>query len=82
MQDVEETGERYSLEGARVYLHVTRKGDERIVHLDIDHPDLNDFLPPKEASYAGGREGGVFVGLRTKQMERAEEWLRGRTPDG
>lgn len=77
----ETDGERYTLEGARVYLHVTQEGGERIVHLDVDHPDLNQILAPKEASYAGGREGGLFVGFRPAQLERAESYLKSRTPD-
>lgn len=77
----EAKGERYTLEEARVYLHVVQVGTERIVHLDIDHPDLNEILPPKEACYAGGRDGGIFVGLRAPQVERAEQYLRDRVPD-
>jgi len=77
----EEDGQRFTLEGARVYLHVVQHGSERIVHLDVDHPDLNHILQPKEASYVGGKEGGLYIGLRSKQVERAEDYLRDRVPD-
>ena len=76
----EDEGERFELEGARVFLHVTYHGDERVVHLDIDHPDLNAIVLPREASYVGGREGGIYVGLRPQQLERAETYLKGRAP--
>ena len=76
----ETEGERYVLEGARVSLHVTEENGERFIHLDVDHPDLNNIVLPKEASYVGGKEGGIYVGLRAKQVERAEEYLRGRAP--
>jgi hypothetical protein len=77
----ESEGERYVYEGARVYLHVVYHGDERVVHIDVDHPDLNEILQPKEASYAGGKEGGVYIGLRSKQVERAESYLKDRVPE-
>lgn len=80
-QEYEEAGERYTLEGARVYLHVTYNGDERILHLDVDHPDLNELIRPKEASYAGGRDGGVYIGFRSQQLERAESYLKGKDAD-
>jgi hypothetical protein len=77
----EAEGERYTLEGARVYLHVTHHEGERVIHLDVDHPDINEFLLPKEASYAGGREGGLYVGFRPAQLERAETYVQAREPD-
>lgn len=74
----EDEGERYVLEGARVYVHVTFHGDERVVHVDVDHPDLNAIFLPRESSYVGGRDGGIFVGLRPAQAERAEAYLKQR----
>ena len=78
----EEEGERYELAGARVFVHVTRHGDERIIHLDVDHEDLGGLIPLRESTYAGGRDGGIYVGLRPNQVSRAEDFLRGRTPAG
>lgn len=77
----ESGGTRYTLEGARVYLHITGEGSDRFVHLDVDHPDLNDIIQPREPSYVGGREGGIYIGFRPHQEERAEAYLRERSPD-
>lgn len=73
-------GPRYELVGARVFIHASEQGGERLLHLDIDHPDLNKIIPPREASYVGGREGGVFIGLRPSQSERAESYLKALVP--
>lgn len=77
----EDEGERYPLEGARVYLHVVYHGTERVVHLDVDHPDINQFLQPKEATYVGGKTGGLYIGLRSQQTERAETFLKDLVPE-
>lgn len=72
----ETQGDRYDLVGARVYLHVTVQDGERILHLDVDHPDVNRFLLPRESTYVGGKEGGFYVGLRPQQAERAEAFIK------
>lgn len=77
----EEAGERVVLEGALVYVHVVKHAasGETLIHIDVEHPDLNDIIIAKESSYVGGKEGGVFIGLRPQQAKRAEEYLQGRT---
>ncbi|MBI2077915.1 MAG: hypothetical protein HYT80_06030 [Euryarchaeota archaeon] len=76
----EEEGQRVVLEGAVVYLHVVEKtaGGESYIHIDIDHPDLNDIIVPRESTYAGGKKGGLFVGLRMQQAQRAQEYAQAR----
>lgn len=76
----EEKGERYVLEGAVVYVHMVRRseGGESLVHIDVEHPEINDIILAKEASYVGGKEGGLFIGLRPTQAKRAEDFLQGR----
>lgn len=76
----EEEGERYVLEGAVVYVHVVKHsgGGESLIHIDVEHPDLNEIILAKESSYVGGKAGGIFVGLRPVQAKRAEEFMQGR----
>jgi hypothetical protein len=80
MAGAEEGGKRYVLEGAVVYLHVVQRSGsgESLVHIDVEHPDLNEIIVPKESSYVGGKDGGLFIGLRLDQAKRAEDFLQGR----
>ena len=63
------------LKGAKVYLH---EKDEfaRVVHIDIEHPDINKIIKPGEASFAAGKEGGCFIGLKKEMIKRAETFLK------
>ena len=62
------------LKGARVYIH---EKDEfaRVVHIDIEHPDINKIIKPGEATYAAGKLGGCFIGLKKEMIKRAEKIL-------
>lgn len=66
------------LKGAKVYLHQKGKSMARITHIDIEHPDLNKIIKPKEATYAAGKEGGCFIGLKKEMLKRAERFLKKR----
>ena len=39
------------LEDAEVYIHVKGWTLARVTHLDIEHPDLNNYIPPKITGY-------------------------------
>ena len=41
---------KYELKGAKVYLHEQGKSNARITHIDIEHPDINKIIKPKEAT--------------------------------
>lgn len=66
------------LEGAKVYVH---KKDEQtrsnVIHIDIEHPDLNEIIKPDENTFCGGKNGGVFIGLKDEMQDRAEEYVGG-----
>lgn len=64
------------LEGATVYVH--RKDESsgaNVTHIDVEHPDLNEIIRPDENTFVGGKEGGVFIGLKETMIERAEEFI-------
>ena len=42
----------------------------RITHIDAEHPDLNKIIKPEEASYAAGKPGRFFVGLKKDMIKR------------
>jgi len=70
------TGEaegKYLLKGAKVYVHEKGKAGARITHIDIEHPLLNEIIKPNEATYAAGKEGGCFIGLKKEMLKRAEK---------
>ncbi len=58
---------------ADVYLHLKGKSGATITHLDIELSELNKIIKPGENSYVGGKEGGVFLGLKKEMIKRAEE---------
>ncbi|MBS3080216.1 hypothetical protein J4221_01985 [Candidatus Pacearchaeota archaeon] len=62
---------------ANVYIHEKGKSLARITHIDIELPELNTIIKPKEATYVQGKEGGVFIGLKKEMIKRAEKELRG-----
>jgi len=67
---------KYELKGAKVYLHEQGKSNARITHIDIEHPEINKIIKPKEATYCAGKEGGCFIGLKKEMLERAKRLLR------
>ena len=60
------------LKGAKVYIHYK---DEyaKVVHIDVEHPDLNKIIKPKEATYCAGKKGGFFVGLKKVMQDRVKK---------
>jgi len=62
---------------ARVYIHkrdpATRS---KIPHIDIESPVLSEIIRPKEATFASGKPGGVFIGLKREMLERLERILK------
>jgi hypothetical protein len=67
-------GEGKTLIGkANVYIHEKGKSNARITHIDIELDELNKIIKPGENSYVGGKEGGVFIGLKKNMIQRAEK---------
>ncbi len=60
---------------ANVYIHEKGKSLARVTHIDIELPELNKILKPKEATYVQAKEGGVFIGLKKEMIKRAEKLL-------
>lgn len=58
---------------AEVYLHGKGKSGATVTHLDIELDALNEIIKAGENSYVGGKEGGVFIGLKKEMLKRAEE---------
>ncbi len=70
---------KIELEDATVYVH---KEDDatrsRVIHIDIEHPDLNNIIKSGENTFCGGKDGGVFLGLKDEMQERAQEYVKER----
>lgn len=64
------------LKGAKVYIHQKGKSRAMVTHIDIEHPDINKIIKPKEATYAAGKEGGCFIGLKKEMIKRTEKLLK------
>ena len=69
---------KIALKGAKVYVHIGGKAGARITHIDVEHPELNKIIKPKEATYAAGKDGGFFVGLKKEMLERAGKLIKKR----
>lgn len=67
---------KIELEDAKVYVH---KQDDstrsRAIHIDIEHPDLNKIIESGENTFCGGKDGGVFLGLKSEMQQRAKEYV-------
>lgn len=67
---------KIKLENATVYVH---KQDEatrsRAIHIDIEHPDLNEIIKPGENTFCGGKDSGVFLGLKKEMQTRAKQYV-------
>ena len=63
---------KIEFKGARVFIHEKGKSMARITHIDVEHPELNKIIKEKEATYAAGKNGGFFVGLKKEMIKRAE----------
>ena len=58
---------------ADVYIHVKGKSGATITHVDIELDALNTIIKPGESTFVGGKEGGVFLGLKKEMIARAEK---------
>ena len=65
---------KHELEDAKVYIHEKDEAsNSQNIHIDVEHPKLNEVIRPGENSYVGGKEGGVFIGLKEEMMGRARD---------
>lgn len=67
---------KIELEDAKVYIH--KKDDasgSQNIHIDVEHPELNEIIESGENSFVGGKNGGVFIGLKNEMIERAKNWI-------
>ncbi len=65
---------KIEIKGVKVYLH--KKDPEtnsRIMHIDIESEELAKVIHDKEATYCAGKPGGVFIGLKSSMIKRAEK---------
>lgn len=64
---------------AKVYLHLKDpETRSRIIHIDVESEELNKIIKPGEATYAAGKAGGFFVGLKKEMLERAKKLVERR----
>lgn len=64
------------LEEARVFIHVKEDASgATVTHIDVEHPDLNEIIGTDENTFFGGKEGGVFIGLKEGMIDRAEAYV-------
>jgi len=58
---------------ADVYIHLKGKSRAQITHIDIELDKLNEVIKPGENTYVGGKQGGVFLGLKKQMIQRIEQ---------
>lgn len=70
---------KFELEDARVYIHVKDEASgANVTHIDVEHPALTEIIEPDENSFVGGKDGGVFIGLKDEMIERADAYVDAR----
>lgn len=59
---------------AKVYIHLKDpETGSKTIHIDVESPILNKIIKPGEKTFAAGKEGGFFVGLKKKMIERVKK---------
>ena len=61
---------------AKIYLHKKGKSRANVTHIDIESDSLNKIMKPGESSFVGAKDGGVFIGLKTQMIRRADKILK------
>lgn len=68
---------KIELEDAKVYIHKQDKeSNSQNIHIDVEHPDLNEIIESGENTFVGGKKGGVFIGLKEQMIDRAKQFVR------
>jgi hypothetical protein len=63
--------------GVKVYVHAKdRRTNSRIIHIDIESPELNKIIKNGESTYCAGKKGGIFLGLKKEMIPRAERFVK------
>ena len=67
---------KIQIKGVKVYVH-KKDADtgSRVMHIDIESPELNKIIKDGEATYCAGKHGGVFIGLKKEMIRRAEKYV-------
>ena len=67
---------KFELKNARVFIHLKdTSSDATVTHIDVEHPALNTIIKPDENTFVGCKDGGVFIGLKSAMIERAETYV-------
>lgn len=67
---------KFELDNTRVYIHVKDEASgANVTRIDVEHPAHAEIIHPNENSFVGGKEGGVFIGLQTEMIKRAETYV-------
>lgn len=62
------------IENVDVFIHEPNDNDGTTnVHIDVEHDLLGQIVQKGESTFCGGKQKGVFIGLKTEQGDRAEE---------
>lgn len=65
-----------------MYVHKKDKDTRsNVIHIDVEHPDLNEIIESGENTFCGGKDGGVFIGLKDEMQERAEAYVAEQEDD-
>ena len=61
----------------KAYIHLKDKETRsRIIHIDIEGSELNKIIKPGEATYCGGKKGGIFIGLKKEMLIRIKKMVK------
>lgn len=67
---------KHELEEAKVYIHEKDEASgSQNIHIDVEHPELNEIIEPGENTFVGGKADGVFIGLKDQMIDRAKNWI-------
>jgi hypothetical protein len=60
----------------KAYIHREDEASRsKVIHIDIEGPEIAKIIKPGETTFCAGKEGGIFIGLKSEMQKRAKKAL-------
>ena len=60
----------------KAYIHrADEESRSKVIHIDIEGPELSKIIKPGESTFCAGKKGGIFIGLKSDMQKRAKRLI-------
>lgn len=73
------SGPHRSKRALKVKAYIHKEDEEtrsKVIHIDIEGPELAKIIKPSETTFCGGKKGGIFIGLKSDMQKRAKKLVQ------